>query len=184
MIAICVGHSRIGDKGAISVDGTSEHNFNSRIAYKLEAILCKRGIKSELFDKYDASSYGSAMSWIAYRIKLIGATIAIELHFNSAKPSANGHEFLYWESSKGGRKLAKCFAESYQKNFPASTSRRDNGLFPIGKSARGSQFLRKTHCPALILEPFFGSNKKEWIAADPDKIAAAYADSIAEYLKP
>jgi len=183
MIAICVGHSRRNDNGAVSVDSTSEHTFNSGIARELKAILSKRGICSEVFDQYDADSYGAAMSWVAHRIKSIGASATVELHFNSATPTAHGHEFLYWGNSTGGKKLARAFAESYQDHFPQSTPRREGGLFPITKSARGSQFLQKTHCPALILEPFFGSNREEWSIAshDPSRIAHAYASAIVAY---
>jgi len=184
MIAICVGHSRSGDNGAESVDGTSEHAFNSGVARELKSILCKRGIKSEVLEKYGGNGYSAAMTWVAQAVKEMGAYAAIELHFNSASPSAHGHEFLFWKNSSGGKKLARAFAECYQDHFPASTPRREGGMFPISKSARGSQFLQKTHCPALILEPFFGSNNQEWEIAkhDPSRISHAYAAAIFDYI--
>jgi len=45
-------------------------------------------------------------------------------------------------------------------------------------------FLRGTHCPAVICEPFFGSNPGDWQTAKDKKtnIARAIAEGILEYL--
>lgn len=187
MIAIGIGHSRTGDTGATSVGGVSEWHYNSEVAALLQEILEDRGIKAGIFDSYPARTYGKAMLWLAERIKERKDLLAIELHFNSSSsPASHGHEFLYWHSSPNGKRAATCFAEAYKKCFPSSTARRDQGRFPIAsRSERGGEFLARTHCPAIICEPFFGSNPKEWrIAANaPYKVALAYADAIETYLK-
>lgn len=184
MIVIGVGHSRYGDNGAVSVGGVSEHVFNSAVAKELHKILAWRQIDCVVIDKYEGNDYSSAMSWVAGKVRSLEATLAIELHFNSASPSANGYEFLYWESSVNGRKLALAFADAYRDLFPTATARRERGTFPVGSNSRGSQFLKKTHCPALICEPFFGSNQHEWTIArnNPERIAEAYADAVQSYL--
>lgn len=187
MIAICVGHSRSGDNGAVSVGGVSEYAFNSRIAKVTAGLLCSQGIEATPIMEYQGSGYSAAMTWVAGEIKRMGAKAAIELHFNSATPSANGHEFLYWSNSSGGKALAKRFAQSYQETFPKSRPRQVGGTLGIrSASARGAQFLRKTHCPAMIAEPFFGSNQEEWDIASHniDRIALAYAKAIAAWVKP
>ena len=180
MIALAIGHSRSGDNGAVSVGGVSEHAFNTDIGERTKAILDRNGIESEVITEYIGGSYSVAMSWVAERIRDIKADLAVELHFNSASPSANGHEFLYWKTSTNGKKLAESFAKAYGENFPLSRARQDAGTLGISGGERGSQFLKKTHCPSVILEPFFGSNAIEWEAAktSPERIANAYAAAI------
>ena len=38
MIALCVGHSRQGDSGAASVDGTTEWDYNSDLAERISCM--------------------------------------------------------------------------------------------------------------------------------------------------
>jgi N-acetylmuramoyl-L-alanine amidase len=49
---------------------------------------------------------------------------------------------------------------------------------------RGGEFLKLTHCPAVIAEPFFGSNPQEWQTASSSvsAIAEAMATGIIDYL--
>ena len=84
---------------------------------------------------------------------------AIELHFNAASPKAQGHEWLYWHSSEKGRLLARALRDSFEDCFPQLISR---GIKPKQKGSRGAGFLRLTHCPAVIAEPFFGTNNEDF----------------------
>jgi len=180
MIAICIGHSRkIGsryDGGAYSPHlGINERDFNLKLASKLSAKLTCRGIPSKIFDHYDGRGYGSAMADVARQVKNAGCTVAIELHFNSATPSANGHEWLYWHSSVKGKAIAEKFERCFSRLFPGSRSR---GVKPITRNDRGGKFLELTHCPAIILEPFFGSNEADCERITIDTLAEAYANAL------
>ena len=180
MIAICVGHSRkIGgryDGGAYSnALETNERDFNLKVATKLSASLTRKGIPSKVFDHYDGGGYGSAMSDIATKVKAAQAILAIELHFNSASPSATGHEWLHWHSSLNGASIAKRFESEFKRVFPSIRSR---GIKPIRKTDRGGKFLELTHCPAIIVEPFFGSNEEDCEAISIDGLASVYANAI------
>jgi len=176
-IGICVGHSRRGDSGAESVDGVSEWTYNSVVARELELELDRRGIDSIIVDDYRPSSYAAAIRHCAQILKAAGVTHAIELHFNSAGPSAHGHEWLHWGGSRGGQALAKALEHSFSAAFPAARSR---GLKPKKSGDRGSLFLRLTHCPAIIAEPFFGSSQSDWrtFKHAHKSIAAAIANGI------
>jgi N-acetylmuramoyl-L-alanine amidase len=61
---------------------------------------------------------------------------------------------------------------------------KDRGIKGKGPRDRGSYFLRKTHCPAVITEPFFGSNQQEW--ADwgdaQERLAQIYAAGIRAFV--
>jgi N-acetylmuramoyl-L-alanine amidase len=109
-----------------------------------------------------------------------GVEAAIELHFNAATPSATGHEWLYWNTSEKGRLFARALRDSFEDCFPQLRSR---GIRPRKKGSRGAGFLRLTHCPATIAEPFFGSNEEDWELAlkNMEGMATAMAAGIELY---
>jgi len=156
-VAICVGHSRSGDTGAVSCGGVNEWTYNKKVAEHLKSDLQEYGISSFVVDKYGGTygSYTSAINWLVKHLKEQKASIAIELHFNASSNSkAEGMEMLYWKTSRIGMTLAEYLLRGCQKYFPLiknrGTKKRDTG-------DRGATFLRKTHVPAVIAEPFFGS---------------------------
>ena len=179
--AICVGHSRIGDKGASSVGGVDEWTFNKKVADLLQKQLRHQGINSVVFDDYPSESYGRAMDWIGQSVEKEKCDIAIELHFNSYSSSkAEGYEYLYYHTSNNGRRLAECFRKAHSKTFAVQ---KDRGVKAIEPDGRGARFLRSVPPPAVICEPFFGSSPKEWILFDAKHslLADVYAQAIVEY---
>jgi N-acetylmuramoyl-L-alanine amidase len=184
-LAICIGHSRKGDSGATSVGGVSEYTYNLNVGHQMRDRLKEDGVKCDVIAKYSGNSYGSAMRSLAAFLKEKGYTHAVELHFNAASPSAEGHEFLHWITSRNGARLAASFASAFQEAFDFSRPRKNGGLKPIASGDRGGLFLSLTHCPAVILEPFFGSNNSEWhyFSKNPDKLAECYANAITDFLK-
>ena len=58
------------------------------------------------------------------------------------------------------------------------------GIKPKTAPARGAEFLKGTHCPAVIMEPFFGSNASDWKTATERRaaIARAITSGILEFL--
>ena len=178
MIAICVGHSRQGDSGASSVDGVVEYDYNCDLAY-----LISKKIRQDnrVYSVYDGKGYTSAMRSLSKRLKEDGVRFAVELHFNAASPQATGHEWLYWHSSRKGRILARSLRDSMEDTFPDFTSR---GIKARAKGSRGAAFLRMTHCPASIAEPFFGTNESpDWEIAtkQKDELAQSIAGGIILY---
>ncbi len=180
MIAICVGHSR-GDGGAVSVGGVNEWNFNSKLGKLILADLRDRGFEAVLVDSYAKTGYSRAMDYLAANLASLKVAVAVELHFNSAAATtATGHEWLHWHSSVPGRALAQCLDRRMGETFPEHKRR---GLVPIRKGERGAGFLQKLECPAVICEPFFGSNVNDWIMADThrDLLARVIADGLDDW---
>ena len=175
-IAICVGHSRKingrTEGGAISVDGTSEWEYNSGLADMISDQLDTLGHQVGIIDDYQGSGYTAAMEWVADQVEEWDADCAIELHFNSATPLGNGHEWLHWATSSRGKALAAHVEAAVIEAVPEL---RQRGVKAKGKGDRGGAFLRVTHCPALIAEPFFGSNEEDWQIAIEKKVAIAKA---------
>jgi N-acetylmuramoyl-L-alanine amidase len=121
------------------------------------------------------------MFWLARRLKELKVDVAIELHFNAAGPLATGYEFLHWFCSPKGVALGHKMLREFTKAFP---EQRNRGLKSIDAADRGGLFLRKTHCPSLICEPFFGSNKKDtaFFFARREELAVVYADGVINWL--
>jgi len=184
-IAIAVGHSRSGDKGAISVGGMSEWDYNVKLAALVQDWIVgnSSGVSAKVISDYAGESYSSAMSDAADQIKAFGADVAVELHFNSASASAQGFEHLYWSTSQEGKRLASLLVDEQAKAFPWQSNR---GAKPKTGSDRGAGFLSKTHCPAAICEPFFGSNEREWknysSGDSMTKLAGVYARALTAFL--
>ena len=182
-VAICIGHSRIGDKGARSVGGISEWVYNSQVAKLLAAQLRQRGIASVIIDDYPSKSYSGAMNWLSKEIDKNKADVAIELHFNSfSSTSAQGYEYLYFAHSAEAKKLALCIHKAHKSKSP---SQKDRGAKPIERKDRGGYFVSSVKKPAVIGEPFFGSSPKEWVLMGKNEnlIAQIYCLGICEYFE-
>lgn len=182
-VAICVGHSRIGDKGALSVGGVDEWRYNKKVADILQNHLRHQGVQSVVFDDYPAESYSRAMDWLGQSVAKEKCDIAIELHFNSySSTKAEGYEYLYYHASNNGRRLAEYFRKAQSETFKVQ---KDRGIKPIEADGRGAGFLRSVAPPAVICEPFFGSSPKEWILMENKHslLADVYARAIVDYFE-
>ena len=185
-VCICVGHSRLvngtRDGGAIACgDQMSEWAYNSILAPLIVSELADLRIPAIVIDRYAGTGYGAAMRWLAATLRDQSARLALELHFNdSDDPQSNGHEFLHWGPSTAGHALATDISAEMCLQLPAIRRR---GVVAIGPADRGAEFLRLTSCPAVICEPFFGSNKSDFQQATAGqlKIARAIAHGIASF---
>ena len=178
-VAICVGHSRLNDAGAKSVGGVSEWEFNNAVAIFLNEKLKERGIASEVVNDYPFRTYRKAMAWVRERTWVFDAVI--ELHFNSfSNSAAKGFEYLYCAGSENGERLAQSFVDQHSATIPGQV---DRGAKPISTGERGNLFLIKTKPPAVICEPFFGSNPTEWVLFDGNQehLAELYSDALQNY---
>ena len=179
-VALCVGHSRRmpagnTEGGAVTHDGTTtEWQYNTILARMIAAELYDtHGIQAFLINDYGPRSYGEAMAWLARELRDLGnIRLAVELHFNAATPEAHGHEWLHWHSSKAGKLLATQLHLAMMRNVPGIKAR---GVKPKTSSDRGAEFLRRTHCPAVICEPFFGSHPNDWRIGRQHQAAIARA---------
>lgn len=160
VIALCLGHARKGDQGAWSVGGVPEELWHVRteLLDRVQAELGSRGVRSFIVEEYEGRDYASAMRWLAGHLRDRGATAAVEFHFNAATPTARGHEVLYHETSRFGVRLAELVNKRFSEYLPGP----NRGAKPLAARDRGGLFVSMTHCPAAILEPFFGSNAADW----------------------
>jgi N-acetylmuramoyl-L-alanine amidase len=173
VIAVCVGHSRTWDRGAESIDGTTERVYNADLAGRMVDRLASAGVEARVIKAYPA-----AMRWLAGELRRLEATCAVELHFNwSHVGAATGHEWLYWGGSEPSRLMARCLNAAMKDAYPWHLAR---GVKAAGAKDNGAGFLRSMPCPAVIAEPFFGSNRGDWetVAADADTLARELATGL------
>lgn len=182
-IALAIGHepAKAGAVGEVKdregkLVKVSEYAFNVIVSGKVRAMLAAEPAVHVLdFRRHLVGGY----SKLPKAINAAGAEFAVELHFNAAdNAAASGCEMLYWHTSQ----RSKVFAGVLQTRVRLALGNRDRALKPIDATGRGAPFLRGTNCPAVIAEPFFGSNTADMRNAMDkiDDLAAAYADGILE----
>ena len=124
-IGLAVGHSRLGDQGAYTSGEyiVSEWDFNRAMVRRIGHLLsntCGWAIGDDytIYDQYPARSYTGAINYLARKLKEDAVDAVIELHFNSARLSASGHEWLYWHTSRGGKRLATALRDEMEASYP------------------------------------------------------------------
>lgn len=172
-VALIVGH-RESAQGAVSVDGTSEWDFNralvERIAEEVdgaEVVIVYRG------------DHRGAYSDLPAKVNELDVAAAVSMHFNSFNGHATGSEVLHYPGSTGGMQLAEAFLVEFIEalNLP------NRGTKARGRDGRGGTLLAGTAMPCVICEPFFGDNPHDWQRATSrsDLLASAYARAISQY---
>lgn len=181
-VAICVGHSRIGDRGAVSVGKVSEWVYNSEVAEALRWKLERAGVEVDIISSYPRQTYRAAMKWLAGRMQGKEYDCTVELHFNSSGKAANGYEYLHLKGSTLGKRLALCLSAAH--NRIVGGHQRNRGVHQVSAGQRGYSFLKSVPPPAVICEPFFGSNEDEWrmYANECEKLAGIYFEGIMDFL--
>jgi len=180
VLAICVGHSRYNDMGAVACDGeTNEWTYNKRVAQVFQETLEDAGVPAIVVYEYVGKGYTESMENLSEQLKELGVSSAVELHFYAATPAAHGSEMLHWHRSK----QSKALAQSLQRSVVAEFGCKDRGLKPKRQGDRGALFLSKTHCPAVIVEPFFGTNEEDWemFSRGFEALGIALADGFLDY---
>lgn len=169
-IAIIIGHGH-GDSGAESWDkGRNEFEYNSIVAKYINSKIKNREIK--LFWRGRTGITG-----VNSQVNLWDDDLSIELHLNSADVPARGCEILCLGSDKAAVSLGRDLAAAFCLKFGRKL-RDEDGVKELKKKDRGhySLALVDDGKPSILVEPFFISNKDEWI--DP----LIYADFLVNWI--
>jgi len=158
MILVSAGHHRLA-QGA---------SWSGRTEWP-QAVLWQDLMVQYLGDLGEKVPSGLLRDKVEY-INAANAVCAVEVHFNSAKVSGRhvgaGCETLYYPGSTQGQQLASYAHLALTKNFQPDRGiksgwyRMDRpGVVDYDGDVDGDEkidyFLRKTHCPSIILEPDF-----------------------------
>lgn len=166
-LAVVVGHNAIS-QGAVSVDGTSEFIWNSQLAELIKDISPR---EVEIFYRVHGGGYSREIDRVYAQVDKYSPDVSVELHFNgSASASASGCLTLS-SGSSGSLRLA----QNIQQETLRVLQNRNRGVEVRQKSDRGGRSLWAGKAPAVMTEPFFGSNAEDWRRANAriDQLAEA-----------
>lgn len=174
-IAVVVGHNE-RRQGAVRKDnGETEFAFNSRVAKVMQELAEQvGGYAVKVFYRQAGGGYSREIADVYRAVDAWGADVSMELHFNSLdKESANGCETL---SSGTVKSLA--LAQEVNDEIVRTFGVRDRGVRTRASSERGGGSLHAGRAPAILTEPFFGSNPSDLIkfagTEAERKLAGAY----------
>lgn len=141
------GHDRVYDSGAVGGSGLREADVVHDVGVCLKRRLEQSGYAVKLVqDDMLMSVINEANAW--------GADVFVSIHCNGfSSPGAKGTETLYYPTSVGGRRLAKCL----QERMLGSLGLADRGI----KERRDLAVLKYTSMPAALVEMAFITNPRE-----------------------
>ena len=157
-VAWVVGHTE-ADPGACS-----PHNLACEFEFNF-AIACELSLTRKIGDIFTYDTYkGGYTNMVKRNVKDINAgkyDLVLELHYNAAGPTAHGSEALYnHKATEDWDELR--IAQAYVDMMESRMGYRNRGVKHLSSAKdRGYAALYYPKCDALILEPFFGSNKED-----------------------
>ena len=156
-IALVIGH-RGGSRGARTVNGIFEYDMWFTYLHTIISTLPTQH-EYKIFERYDndGNKYSTRIRKLVNRVNEWEADIAMSFHFNASdNKNAEGFEVLttnYWKS--------KSYANTLLNIFDVNLFGDNRGNKIISSGGRGYHFLRPTHMPSMIIEPFFGSSESD-----------------------
>lgn len=177
-LAIVVGHNEVSQGAVRSDNGESEFLYNSRLATLMRRVAHEHNLQIGVFFRRPGGGYSREIARVYKEVDDWGADASIELHFNSAgDPRASGTE-TFSSGSSGSLELA----QEVQMEMVEELGLRDRGI-KIRNSrtkGRGYQSLVAGRAPAILIEPFFGSNGRGTAVSDERHEQEALAEAIIE----
>lgn len=187
-IAIDIGHGTNTKGKGVTRNGKSyrEHDFNSKVAIRLKALLEQQGFTAVYGpQKPNSRDVGLTTRTNWYNRNKVDLVVSIHANANS-NSNVNGRCAFYWHTSSKGKSLAsRIIKEIKAKGY----STHGNGLHA---SKRGSwtdlHITRMTNMPAVLIEHGFMTGNKDFqliFGNKQDKyvedMAQADAKAITEY---
>jgi N-acetylmuramoyl-L-alanine amidase len=168
-VALIIGHDA-ADEGAVRcTDGVQEYSWNLDLAKRIHDLNPKM---FEIFHIDPSLGYSASIRDVYARVDDWGCDFSIELHFNAASPAATGTE-TFSSGSTGSLK----FASAIHGAMVETLELRDRGVKVRNRENKGRGYLSLVsgRAPAILIEPYFGSNPSDCRRADERKQALAGA---------
>ena len=185
-VAIVIGHNK-RHRGAYASKPIDkfEFDFNRQVYDKMIELSLDNNdtqIEFKKFERRYRNSYTKEIKEVYRELTNWEADISIELHFNSfKKQTANGTETL-----SSGSKHSLLLSNITQKHMVKNLKLKDRGIRILHSGNRGYGSVTSAPMPSILVEPFFGSNKKDLDRIDEigiEPLAKSYIDSCVEYSK-
>lgn len=175
IICIDCGHG-LTTKGKQCLDGTKEWVLNSRIGEYVEEMLTERGITVVRSD----DRTGKKDIPLSTRVKRANevSDYFISIHHNAGIRGGHGGGIVvFWYSSKPDREKQ---ASALYKRAIDNTYLKGNRSNPVVKKA--FYVLRKTKCPALLIECGFMDSVRDLPIIKTEEFALGIATAITEFV--
>lgn len=157
-IALVIGHNAASQGAVRATDKRSEYDWNGDLA---AAIMAHSPGMYRIFRRPAGKGYSAEIKFVYGEVDAWGADASIELHFNALTATATGTETLT-SGSTGSLKLARLI----QPAMVSALKLPDRGLLVRKRTERGGASLFAGRAPAVLIEPYFGSNRNDCAAAD------------------
>lgn len=158
-IALIVGHNARAQGAVRTTDGRTEYDWCGDLAGAIRD--CAPGMYT-ILRRSPRASYIAEINEVYAVATGLGVRATVELHFNGGLVGATGTETLS-SGSAGSRRLAALM----QAGICGALGLRDRGILIRARSERGGESLHASKTvPAVMLEPYFGSNPQDCRAAD------------------
>lgn len=172
-VALVVGHNARAQGAVRATDGVSEFHWNQLAADQVRAeLVCEYGVQARVFFRESGGGYAAEIDDVYSRVDDWDADCSVEFHFNGGPSNATGTETL-----SSGSRGSLALAEHVQKAMLDTFFLRDRGIHVRSRGDRGGRSLHAGRAPAVLVEPFFGSNEQDCAAADVAR--TDYAENIA-----
>lgn len=163
-VALEIGHST-RDGGAVRVtDGVQEYEWNRDLAHRIYDL---DPTMFEIFYRRPDRGYTSAIRDLYDRIDASGCELSISMHFNAFYKASASYTSTLSSGSRGSLKAA----HAVQNAMVDVMGLHDSGV-KIRNSrtgGRGWEILSFGRAPAILIEPYFGSNPSDCRRADEKK---------------
>ncbi|GGH24368.1 N-acetylmuramoyl-L-alanine amidase family protein [Cribrihabitans marinus] len=169
-VALEIGHST-RDGGAVRVtDGVQEYEWNKDLAHRIYDLDPQM---FEIFHRRPDLGYTSAIGDLYGRIDDWGCDLSISMHFNSFYKASASYTSTLSSGSKGSLKAA----DAVQSAMVDVMGLHDSGVKVRNRrtGGRGWEMLSFGRAPAILIEPYFGSNPSDCRRADECKQELAEA---------
>ncbi|WP_370311274.1 N-acetylmuramoyl-L-alanine amidase [Sagittula sp.] len=169
-VALIIGHDPADEGAARCTDGVQEYSWNRDLANRIH------DLDPEMFEIFHIRpdlGYSASIREVYGRVDDWGCDLSLELHFNSfGSPTATGTGTF-----SSGSAGSLHFARAIHPAMVQALGLRDRGIKirNASKKGRGYKSLIFGRAPALLLEPYFGSNPNDCRRADECKQALAEA---------
>lgn len=177
-IAIVVGHNSRAQGAVRCTDGRTEFDWNGELASLIQA---HDEANIRVFRREPGGGYSAEIDRVYAAVDRWKAKVSIELHFNgSANSKANGGLTL-----SSGSEGSLALAQAVQARSVVALGVNDRGVQVRGRFDRGGRSLWQGRAPAIMTEPYFGSNARECVLAQQhmDELAEAVYRGAMDYLK-
>lgn len=153
-IGIVVGHNSVAQGAVRCTDRRSEFDWNGELARLIEL---HDSASVGVFFRTPGGGYSAEIDRVYGETDAWGADVTVELHFNSVAASTAEGCVMLSSGTSGSLLLAR----EMQKRCLAVMQNRDRGVRVLGRHDRGGRSLWQGRAPAVLIEPYFGSNAED-----------------------